>query len=168
MPMQGSSRLLSPIPYEKKRFVGAFTIGVPCILETCAGLIVALMEPADASAAYPRPRVAKSIGTSARDITLALSAKLCSVTSRIEFHVDNKSLPVTCNSCCRKISGNTIYMYTSLGFCSMDCRYVYHLGVVDKRLAMAVMGGCGIVTRMAASKASKARQVSYRRPTFFT
>ena len=66
-----------------------------------------------------------------------------------------------------------------MGFCSMDCRYGYHLGEVDKRkkrLAAALMGQrkmSSVVTRMAAGKANKAAagkkagEVSCR-PIFFT
>ncbi|CAO2203648.1 unnamed protein product [Urochloa humidicola] len=158
----------APTPTETKRFVGAPTTGVPCILETSIGLLAAVAEPP----ASAHLRVAEPARTSARDITLGLSPKLCGVT-RTAPHLDMSFL--TCKLCHRDTDGRTVYVYMSMGFCSRDCRYGYHLGEVDKnkkRLAGALMGRSKmprIVTRVDANKATddEAGEVSCR-PTFFT
>ncbi|CAL4956353.1 unnamed protein product [Urochloa decumbens] len=158
----------APTPTEMKRFMGAPKTGVPCILETRVGLLAAVVEPP----ASAHLHVAEPARTSARDITLGLSPKLC-VTRTAQPHLDMSFL--TCNLCNRDTNGRTVYVYMSMGFCSRDCRYGYHLGEVDKnkkRLAGALMGPSKmprIVTRVDASKATddEAGEVSHR-PTFFT
>ncbi|CAO2170222.1 unnamed protein product [Urochloa humidicola] len=158
----------APTPTETKRFLGAPTTGVPCILETSGvGLLAAVVAEPPTS-----PRVAEPARSSARDITLGLSPKLC-VTRTAQPHLDMSFL--TCSLCHRDTNGHTIYVYMNMGFCSKDCRYGYHLGEVDKskkRLAETLMGRSKmprVVTRVDASKATddEAGEVSCR-PTFFT
>ncbi|PAN30811.1 hypothetical protein PAHAL_5G300400 [Panicum hallii] len=173
MPKQGSrpaswQQLPQHAPTEKKqRFAGAFTGGIPCVLDTFVGLPAALVEPA----ASAHLRVVEPARTSARDITLALSTRLCCVTRAAPLHVD-RSLLLTCKLCSRDTNGHTVYVYMSMGFCSRDCRYGYYLGEVDKRkkrLAVAMMGQrkmSSAVTRTAKS-GKQAGEVSCR-PTFFT
>ncbi|CAO2190526.1 unnamed protein product [Urochloa humidicola] len=179
MPTQQGSRSApsqlphpTPTPTETKRFVGAPTTGVPCILAASVGLLAAVAEPPAASA-HRHLRVAEPARTSARDITLGLSPKLC-VTRTAQPHLDISFL--TCNLCHRDTDGRTVYVYMSMGFCSRDCRYGYRLGEVDKkkkRLAETLVGRSKmprIVTRVDASKATDDEaggEVSCR-PTFFT
>jgi hypothetical protein len=112
MPKQGSrpaswQQLPQHAPTEKKqRFAGAFTGGIPCVLDTFVGLPAALVEPA----ASAHLRVVEPARTSARDITLALSTRLCCVTRAAPLHVD-RSLLLTCKLCSRDTNGHTVYVY---------------------------------------------------------
>ena len=115
MPKQASrpaswQQLPQHAPTEKKpRFAGAFAAGIPCVLGTRVGLPAALAEPAAASAHL---RVVQPARTSARDITLALSTRLCCVARAAAplRHVD-MSLLLTCKHCRRDTSGHTVYLY---------------------------------------------------------
>ncbi|KAF8730421.1 hypothetical protein HU200_016998 [Digitaria exilis] len=168
MATQGSRS--SHVLCEKKRFVEAFTTsGVPCVLETRVGLLAAVVEPSSANI-----RVAEPARTSARDLTLALSARLCCVTRASLLADDDKTLLMNCKRCHRSTTGDTVYVYMSMGFCSKNCRYVHHLDDVEKykkRLAMVLMERSKIVTRMVASKANSSSKLATQascRPTFFT
>nr|CAB3477269.1 unnamed protein product [Digitaria exilis] len=158
MATQGSRS--SHVLCEKKRFVEAFTTsGVPCVLETRVGLLAAVVEPSSANI-----RVAEPARTSARDLTLALSARLCCVTRASLLADDDKTLLMNCKRCHRSTTGDTVYVYM----------YVHHLDDVEKykkRLAMVLMERSKIVTRMVASKANSSSKLATQascRPTFFT